>query len=96
MRFSFSRTPKENAASPANSEKTSAPPAFDIVKWLDVIENDKAVAAVADNLRPLGDKWVAEFARHYLNLEDKKHIWIIVQNVIEGAKRQRERADAEA
>lgn len=94
MRFWFSRTAEKDGISAANKDGPSAPQPFDVAKWQDLIEHDKALAAVAENLRPLGDKWVDEFARNYLSLDDKKHTWIVVRNVIEDAKRERQQAGA--
>ena len=77
MRFWFSRTKngvKGKADDPAKS--------YDRRKWQTVIQNDKAIAAVAEELKPLGDKWVDEFARNYLTLNDKKQAWRIVQKIV--------------
>jgi hypothetical protein len=91
MRFWFSRTSKRNGASAANKDGSKP---LDLAKWRAVIEHDEGVAAIAENLRPLGDKWVNEFARNYLSLSDKRHTWTIVQKVIEDAKRERNQAGA--
>jgi hypothetical protein len=92
MRFWFSRTSKKNGASAANKAGTSTAKPLDLAKWRALIEHDEGVAAIAENLRPLGDKWVDEFARNYLSLSDKRHTWIIVRKVIEDAKRERDQA----
>jgi hypothetical protein len=85
MRFWFSRTRNKDGTSEADKNG-----ALDLAKWRAVLEHDEAVAAVAENLRPLGDKWVNEFARNYLSLTDKRHTWSVVRKVIEDAKRERE------
>jgi hypothetical protein len=77
MRLWFSRTTKNDGKSKADTAKP-----YDLGLWRDVIQNDKAIAAVAENLQPLGDKWVDEFARNYLTLKDKKQAWRIVQKII--------------
>jgi len=88
MGFWFSRNSKKSGS------KTGTSKPLDLAKWRAVIEHDEGVAAIAENLRPLGDKWVNEFARNYLSLSDKRHTWIVVQKVIEDAKRERDRAGA--
>jgi hypothetical protein len=84
MRFWFSRI--------ANKDGKSAAKPYDVAKWRDVVEHDQAIAVIAENLQPLGDKWVDEFARNYLIVNDKKHTWSIVQKVIEGARQERKQA----
>jgi len=74
MRLWFSRNTK-------NGRKFRAKP-YDRGRWRAVVENDDAIAAVAEKLRPLGDEWVDEFARNYLTVNDKKQVWRIVQNII--------------
>jgi len=83
MRFWFSRTIK-------NDERSKSKP-FDVGKWQAVIRDDKEIAAVAENLQPLGDKWVDEFARNYLTVNDKKQTWRIVQKVIDDARQEMKR-----
>jgi hypothetical protein len=73
MRFWFSRSIKNNWKSAKR---------YDLDKWRAVIKNDDAIAAVAEKLQPLGDKWVDEFARNYLAVNDKKQVWPIVQKII--------------
>jgi hypothetical protein len=74
MRFWFSRNTKNGRKSAAKS--------YDRGMWRTVIQNDDAIAAVAEKLRPLGDEWVDEFARTYLTVNDKKQVWRIVQKII--------------
>jgi hypothetical protein len=90
MRFWFSRTRHRDETSAADGASEAK---YDVDKWRDVIEHDEAIAAVAENLRPLGDKWVNEFARNYLSLNDKKRTWSIVQKVVEDARRERGQAE---
>ena len=75
MRLWFSRSPK-------NGRKSAAKP-YDRGRWRTVIQNDDAIAAVAEKLRPLGDEWVDEFARNYLTVNDKKQVGRIVQKIID-------------
>ena len=75
MRFWFSRSPKNGRKSAAKS--------YDRGMWRTVIQNDDAIAAVAEKLRPLGDEWVDEFARNYLTVNDKKQVGRIVQKIID-------------
>ena len=65
---------------------------YDVEKWQTVIKNDTAVAAVVQNLQPLGDKWVDEFARNYLSVNDKKHVYRIVEKIIDDARQERKAA----
>ena len=74
MRLWFSRNSKNGRKSAAKH--------YDRSKWRAVIQNDDAIAAVAEKLRPLGDEWVDEFARNYLTVNDKKQVWRIVQEII--------------
>ena len=90
MRLWFSSAPTKDKTSAGNENETSNAPAFDADKWRQVMEHDPGVAAVVENLRQLGDKWVNEFARSYLSLGDKKDTWRVVQRVIENARRERE------
>jgi len=93
MRFWFSRNPNKEAPSAIDKDGSSPSTSFDVEKWRNVINHDKAIGAIAENLRPLGDKWVNEFARSYLSLNDKKQTWRVVQRVIEEARQERKRAD---
>jgi hypothetical protein len=67
---------------------------YDVGKWKAVLKNDKQIAKLANNLQPLGDKWVDEFARSYLAIDDKKHVWHIVQKIITDARVEALRARA--
>jgi hypothetical protein len=85
MRFWFSRN--RDGTSKAKSSRAGRP--YDVAKWRDVIKHDEGIAAIVENLQPLGDKWVDEFARNYLTLNDRKSTWRIVQKVIDDARLER-------
>lgn len=51
---------------------------------------------IAEKLHPLGDKWVDEFARAFLILNDKRYLPDIVQKIIADAKGEAERAERAA
>ena len=44
---------------------------FNQEKWQALQRYDPEIAAIASKLRVLGDKWVDEFGRAYLALDDK-------------------------
>jgi hypothetical protein len=85
MRFWFSRN--KNGASKADPSDAARP--YDVDRWADVIKHDEGIAAIVENLQPLGDKWVNEFARNYLTLNDRRSTWRIVQKVIDEARQER-------
>jgi hypothetical protein len=59
---------------------------FDREKWQALERYDPELAMIASKLRVLGDKWVDEFARAYLALNDKKYLPNIVQKIIDDAR----------
>jgi hypothetical protein len=69
---------------------------YDVGKWKIVLKNDKQIAKLANNLQPLGDKWVDEFARSYLAIGDKKQVGHIVQKIVTDARIEALRARAAA
>jgi len=58
---------------------------FDRVKWNALIQYDDEIAAVAERLRPLGQRWLDEFASSYLALNDKQYLSSIEQKVLAAA-----------
>jgi hypothetical protein len=66
---------------------------YDIEKWEALLKYDKDIAMVAQKLRPLGEKWVDEFARAFLILNDERYLPDIVQRIIADAKEEAERAE---
>ncbi len=68
------------------STDQSQPKPFDVEKWNALLKYDQDIANEAEKLRPLGDKWVDEFARAYLVLNDKQYLPGIVRKIISDAK----------
>jgi hypothetical protein len=94
MRFWFSKAANKDEAPAADKNGASTAQPFDADRWRDIIEHDPAVAAIAENLRPLGDKWVDEFARSYLSLTDKSQTGTVVRKVVEDWRREKAQAGA--
>jgi hypothetical protein len=67
---------------------------YDVEKWEALLK--KGIGMVAQKLRPLGEKWVDEFARAFLILNDKQYLPDIVQRIIADAKEEAERAERAA
>jgi hypothetical protein len=59
---------------------------FDRQKWEALTKYDPEIAAIANKLNQLGQKWVDEFARAYLALNDKQYLPNIVQKLIADAR----------
>jgi hypothetical protein len=59
---------------------------FDREKWNALLEYDDLIAEIARKLRPLGQKWLDEFAASYLAINDKSYLPVIVQKIIAKAK----------
>src|SRR5207249_2112249 len=68
---------------------------FDQEKWKALLAYDSDVAAVAEKLNILGAKWVHEFARAYLALNDKKYLGDIATKIIRQAKEEDARRSEE-
>ena len=69
----------------------------DLAKWNSLLKYDNEVAAAAEKLRPLGAKWVDEFAQAYLVLNDKTYLPDLVNKIsakarIEASKRAKAKA----
>jgi hypothetical protein len=62
---------------------------YDEEKWNALIKYDDDVARVADKLRPFGQKWIDEFARSYLVLNDKQYLPTIVKKIIQLEQQER-------
>lgn len=69
--------------------------AYDRDKWRALVDYDEEIAAIVEEVRPLGDKWVDEFASSYMALNDKKYIPEIILRVTARANSEAE-AQAEA
>jgi hypothetical protein len=59
---------------------------FDKNKWNALVKYDQEIGLIAEKLKPLGDKWVNEFAVSYLALNDKKYLEPIALKIISQAK----------
>jgi hypothetical protein len=99
--FKFQRyldaSERPTAPDPAPRDPESPPPKskrYDVDKWEALVKYDDDIAMVAEKLRPLGEKWVDEFARSYLLLNDKKYLLSIVQKIIKAAKDEAATAQA--
>jgi hypothetical protein len=57
-----------------------------VEKWQTLLKYDKEIALVADKLSPLGERWVDQFARDFLKLNDKRYLPEIVKRVIADAR----------
>jgi hypothetical protein len=65
-------------------------PQFDRLKWAALLKYDPQLAAIAEKLLPLGQKWVDEFAASYLAINDKGYLPSIVSKIISDAKKEDE------
>jgi hypothetical protein len=63
---------------------------FDVRKWNALLNDDPGIAKIADRLRPLGQKWVDEFACLYLAANDKQRLPHIIQTILAAARRELE------
>jgi hypothetical protein len=63
---------------------------FDRAKWNALLKYDADLAMIADKLRPLGPKWVEEFAASYLAINDKAYLGVIVRKIIADARSEDE------
>src|SRR2546423_14291326 len=63
---------------------------FDALKWKALLSQDPDIAKIADKLQSLGQKWVDEFARLYLSVNDKECLPDIVQTIVATARNELE------
>jgi hypothetical protein len=63
---------------------------FDREKWNALLKYDQDIALIAEKLWPLGDKWIDEFARAYLVLNDKQYLPNITKKIIDDARKENE------
>jgi hypothetical protein len=68
---------------------------FNVEKWEALVRYDPKIAAIADKLRPLGQRWVDEFARAYLALNDKQYLPNIVSQLLADARTEHAREQEE-
>jgi hypothetical protein len=66
---------------------------YDVEKWQTLLKHDKEIALVTEKLRPLGERWVDQFAHDFLALNDKRYLLEIAQRIIADARDVTERAD---
>jgi hypothetical protein len=84
-RFSL---PKEHAPRSGKS--------YDVEKWQAFLKYDPQIALIAKKLQPLGEKWVDQFARDFLALNDKAYLPEIVQQIIADARQAADQAESAA
>lgn len=85
-------TPEPSVIPPFSVEpapRSSSP--YDKAKWNALLKYDPEIAIVTDKLRPLGQKWLDEFAASYLAINDKNYLPSIVQKLIRDARSEYER-----
>jgi hypothetical protein len=78
-----------NAANPktVRSDRPAGSDApYDKTKWNALLKYDDQIALVAEKLKPLGQRWVDEFASSYLALNDKSYLPQLVHKIIAAAK----------
>jgi hypothetical protein len=61
---------------------------YDRAKWNALVKYDPDIARIAEKLKPLGPKWMNEFASSYLALNDKKYLPAIVQKIIQQVREE--------
>jgi len=83
-----SAAPIKRAATESSPAPASPSARYDAAKWKALLEYDKDVAAVADEVRPLGEHWLDELAASFLALNDKHYLPEILDKI-------RSRAEAE-
>lgn len=62
------------------------PAQYDRDRWEALLKYDDEIATVATKLQPLGQRWLDEFAKAYLSLNDKSYLPNIVQKIIADAR----------
>lgn len=80
----------QTSAEPPNLSGSTAGPSFDRAKWNALVQYDKDIAFMAEKLRPLGQKWMDEFASSYLALNDKTYLPEIERKIVASAKLETE------
>lgn len=66
---------------------------FDRARWDALLKRDPQLSAVADKLRPLGEKWVDKFAASYLAASDSL-LPALVSGIIAQARKEFEQEEA--
>jgi hypothetical protein len=62
--------------------------AYDKKKWNTLVEIDSDIAAAVQQIRPLGERYVIQFAEKYLTLNDKSYLQNIVERILLDAKKE--------
>jgi len=76
-------------ARPADSTNmTEEDITYDRNKWSALVKYDDEISLIAEKLKPLGQKWVDEFASSYLALNDKKYLPSLIHKIIASAKKE--------
>jgi hypothetical protein len=83
MKFRLFRRPLIQELCPRPAQNGTS---FDASKWNDLLKDDPDIARVADKLKSLGQKWVDEFARLYLPINDKQCLPDIIQTILAAAR----------
>jgi hypothetical protein len=73
-----------------SNESNATTGKFDHAKWDALLKYDKEISAIAEKLRPLGQKWLDEFASSYLALNDKTYLPEIEKKIFAAAKAEKE------
>lgn len=81
------------ASGQSNSVPNDTVARFDRAKWSALVQYDKDIALMAEKLRPLGQKWLDEFASSYLVLNDKRYLPDIEQKITAAAKFEAEESE---
>jgi len=68
---------------------STATPCFDRAKWNALALYDKEVSSFADQIRPLGQKWMDELASAYMTLGNNSYLPDIVAKIKEKAELER-------
>ncbi len=79
-----------NASSQTSNHTSNANTPFDRAKWNALLQYDKDISAVAEKLKPLGEKWVDELASSYLALNDKTYLPEIERKIVVAARAEAE------
>jgi Ankyrin repeats (3 copies)/Inhibitor of vertebrate lysozyme (Ivy) len=82
-------------AAPGQSESSHKVANFDRAKWNALLQYDKNIAMAADQIRPLGQAWLDEFAAAFLALNDKQYIPEILERIRTRAQAENARHAAE-
>ncbi len=81
LRGRFAEKRAANNSKPATA-KPAADNSFDRNKWAALLKYDDDIAIAADQFGSFGQKWVDEFARSYLAINDKRYLSSIVQKIL--------------